>query len=151
MRGQLEFTELIIMIIGIFMLIIISYNMYTEKITETSYILLEHHQSRIVRNVCEVLPNLMLPLTNRTLGQVLGDAIISGSYKKGYGKGTFLLDLKYIFNQSLNDYLGNESWQVVFPDNTKFGYTPKGNYRTCVIFQPTPEPGSFKIILIKYW
>ncbi len=151
MRGQLEFIELIIMVTGIMLLVILSYNIYTGKVLEVSYVISEHHQSRIVRNVCENLPNLMLPLTNRTLGQVFGDAIISGSYKKGYGKGTFLLDIEYILNQSMNEYLGNRSWQVVFPDGKTFGYEPEEDFKTCVIFQPTPEPGSFKTILIKYW
>ncbi len=151
MKGQLEFIELIIMVIGIILFIILSYSIYTDKVLEVSYVISESHQSKIVRNVCENLPNLELPLTNRTLGQVFGDAIISDSYKKGYGDGTFLLDIEYILNQSMNEYLGNNSWQVIFPDGKIFGHEPTGDFETCIIFQPTPKPGSFKTILIKYW
>jgi len=157
MKGQTkEMMEIVILVIGVSVLIAMSYFFLTSNIPQTRTLLVEQQEYERVTEVVKNLFYARIPVVEKTYAQFLGDMVVNDGYEivdYGYDYGS--VNVTKMVHSYFESYF-EENWHFkVFNGNEyDFGYDVPLNKRIRTFRMKFPVPsfsGEVMEIEFKQW
>lgn len=110
-KGQAkELMELVILVVGVVVLLSISYFLFTTFSPQTSSIWVKYHQYERVSDATITFYYSKVSGTERTLAQLLGDRIYNNQNPISYGPGFGTVDVDQLVSQFFTYYF-EDRWR----------------------------------------
>lgn len=128
MKGQMELLEILILVIGVSILIVISYFLFTAGIPSPSRMLIESHKYDRITDVVNEFYYSKISGTDRTLSQLVGDRISGKNSSVSYGTKLGGIDVDNQTIQFFDSYFGKDQWRLeIKPPETADGSSEEIN------------------------
>jgi hypothetical protein len=147
----LELIEILVLVIFSSLLIIFFYTLSTKRVSELTELSVERNQEMKNSLLLVQLFYSEITGTNRTLAQLVGDAISCRREMVKYGKGLGVLNVTEVLQYFLDNYF--ENWQLDLKFK-KIGREIESKKRiyTAEILVPLSDPaGNFERIYLYWW
>lgn len=155
MKGQTkEMMEIVILVIGVSVLITMSYFFLTSNVPQMRTLLIEQQEYEMVIEVVKNLFYARIPVVEKTYAQFLGDMIVNDGYEMvDYGYGS--VNVTKIIHSYFESYFGgNWHFKVFNGKEYDFGYDVPLNKRIRTFRMNFPIPtfsGEVVEIEFKQW
>ena len=138
-KGQFELLELTILVVGISIMLIISYFMFTERTPKLERLVTEEYSYSRLGDIVTALYNTKLSGTERTLTQLLADRIVTNSSSVDYGEKVGIINIDKQATEFFDAYL-DEKWNLT-DSEMSLGYKiPSGIKRKITYQIVLPKP-----------
>jgi hypothetical protein len=147
----LELIEILVLVIFSSLLIIFFYALSTKRVSELTELSVERNQEMKNSLLLVQLFYSEITGTNRTLAQLVGDAISCRREMVKYGKGLGVLNVTEVLQYFLDNYFENWQLDLKFKKIGKEIESKKRIY-TAEILVPLSDPaGNFERIYLYWW
>lgn len=140
MKGQSkEIVEFFLLVVGVCLILVISYFLFVSKTPSIRKLLIEKHQSDRINNAVNTIFYTKIPEIDKSLSQLLGDMITTKSEIIYYGNEWGGVNATKIVHDSFDNYFGKK-WYISTP-NIRIGYDTPSGERVRTFHMPVPLPG----------
>jgi len=139
MKGLSELLEILILVVGISILIIFSYLIFTGSSQRIMTVSAEYHNYERIADAVNAFYYSKISGTERTLAQIFSDSLVLGTSMVNYGEGFGYIDANLQVTKFFDSYFG-EKWKLE-ADKVTLGFSKpsEGRINTFEIILPVPS------------